>query len=86
MSDRLRQLLAQMGELADEVAAAIEAQQSKMVFEVKGKRAEQYFCPIKHARRVRGTHAHSARFLEFGDAVDHEKKLEHFRIDLGRLP
>ena len=49
-------------------------------------RTEQYFCPIKHARKIRGTHARYARFLEFGDGADYDKKLEQFRIDLGREP
>lgn len=195
MNDRLHQLLARMSELENEVAAAIEEQQSKMFFEIKGKRiefdatvrqahrrlksswirwlvtyrpknlitgpiiygmivplvlvdlcisfyqatcfpiygiakvrrrdylvfdrqhlgylnfferfhctycaygsgliaycseivarTEQYFCPIKHARKILGTHARYVRFLEFGDAVDYEEKLEQFGIDLGRLP
>jgi hypothetical protein len=29
---------------------------------------EQYWCPIKHARKVRGSHARYARFLDYGDA------------------
>lgn len=49
-------------------------------------RTEQYFCPIKHARKILGTHARYVRFLEFGDADDYEEKLEQFRSDLGRLP
>lgn len=47
-------------------------------------RTEHYFCPIKHARKMLGTHAHYARFLEYGDADDYEKKLEQFRVDLGK--
>ncbi|NOS97710.1 MAG: hypothetical protein HOP25_04480 [Methylotenera sp.] len=42
-------------------------------------RTEQYFCPIKHARKIIGTHARYARFIEFGDAEDYEKKLEEYR-------
>lgn len=45
-------------------------------------RTEQYFCPIKHARKTLGTHARYARFLDFGAAEDYEKKLEEFRIAL----
>ena len=30
-------------------------------------RTEQYWCPIKHARRVMGSHARYADFLEYGD-------------------
>lgn len=47
-------------------------------------RTEEYFCPIKHARKMLGTHARYARFLGFGDAADYEKRLEEFRIGLGR--
>ena len=33
-----------------------------------GGRTEQFWCPIKHARRVIGQHARQAGFEEFGDA------------------
>ena len=46
-------------------------------------RTEQYFCPIKHARKVLGTHARYGHFLEYGDAQEYEAKLEQFRIALG---
>ncbi|MCX7166948.1 MAG: hypothetical protein NTV11_11815 [Rhodocyclales bacterium] len=46
-------------------------------------RTEEYFCPIKHARKILGTHAHYARFLEYGDAADYETRLEQFRVGLG---
>lgn len=42
-------------------------------------RTEQYFCPIKHARKVIGTHARYAQFLAYGDAEDHAAKIEAFR-------
>jgi hypothetical protein len=45
-------------------------------------RTEQYFCPIKHARKILGTHSRYARFLDYGDAVDYEAKLEAFRVAL----
>jgi hypothetical protein len=45
-------------------------------------RTEQYFCPIKHARKILGTHARYARFLDFGAAEDYEAKLEEYRIAL----
>jgi hypothetical protein len=47
-------------------------------------RTEQYFCPIKHARKMLGSHQRHSRFLEFGDAVDYEKKLEEYRVALGK--
>jgi hypothetical protein len=31
-------------------------------------RTEQYWCPIKHARRVPAPHSHYDRFVEYGDA------------------
>jgi hypothetical protein len=46
-------------------------------------RTEEYFCPIKHARKVLGTHARYKRFLSYGDATDYEAKLEAYRVGLG---
>ncbi|MDD5333514.1 MAG: hypothetical protein PHS32_07190 [Rhodoferax sp.] len=46
-------------------------------------RTEEYFCPIKHARKVLGTHSRYARFLAYGEAADYEAKLENFRAGLG---
>jgi hypothetical protein len=45
-------------------------------------RTEQYWCPIKHARKVLGSHARYARFLDYGDATDYPAKLEQFRAVL----
>jgi hypothetical protein len=47
-------------------------------------RTEEYFCPIKHAHKVLGTHARYKHFLSYGDAEDYEKKLEAYRVGLGR--
>ncbi|WIM04633.1 MAG: hypothetical protein OHM77_07935 [Candidatus Nitricoxidivorans perseverans] len=46
-------------------------------------RTEEYFCPIKHARKMLGTHSRYARFLDYGDAADYEARLEAFRTALG---
>jgi hypothetical protein len=46
-------------------------------------RTEQYFCPIKHARKVLATHHRYAQFLAFGDAEDYAEKLEKYRVALG---
>ena len=46
-------------------------------------RTEQYFCPIKHAHKILGTHTHYNRFLEYGEADAYEAKLEAFRVALG---
>lgn len=42
-------------------------------------RTEQYFCPIKHARKLLDTHSRYARFMEYGDAQDYHAKLEEYR-------
>lgn len=42
-------------------------------------RTEEYFCPIKHARKVSSPHSRYARFLDYGDANDYEVKLEKIR-------
>lgn len=47
-------------------------------------RTEQYFCPIKHARKALGTHRRYANFLDYGEADDYEAKLEKFRVALAR--
>lgn len=47
-------------------------------------RTEQYFCPIKHARKMLGTHARYRQFLDYGDADDYETRLEAFRVALGK--
>lgn len=47
-------------------------------------RTEQYFCPIKHARKVRAAHARYERFLEYGEADDFHGKLEAFRAELAK--
>ncbi|MDX1915329.1 MAG: hypothetical protein SFU55_07075 [Methylophilus sp.] len=48
-------------------------------------RTEQYFCPIKHARKIVGSHARYARFLEFGEAENYQVKLEEYREALGKI-
>jgi hypothetical protein len=48
-------------------------------------RTEQYFCPIKHARKVLGTHARYAHFLDYGDAADHAARVEEFRCALEEI-
>ncbi len=47
-------------------------------------RTEQYFCPIKHARKIVGTHARYAHFLDFGAAENYEAKLEEYRVTLNQ--
>ena len=47
-------------------------------------RTEQYFCPIKHAHKILGTHARYNRFLDYGEAEAYEAKLQEFRLALGK--
>lgn len=47
-------------------------------------RTEQYFCPIKHARKLLGCHQRYRQFLDYGDAADYEARLEAFRVGLGK--
>lgn len=42
-------------------------------------RTEQYWCPIKHARRVRDAHDHYPKFFEHGDAESFREGLERLR-------
>lgn len=48
------------------------------VREVSG-RTEQYWCPIKHTRRLMGAHGRYAGFDEFGDGEGYRKALEASR-------
>lgn len=45
-------------------------------------RTEQYWCPIKHARKVVGTHNRYNRFLGFGDGENYRAQVLKFREDL----
>lgn len=47
-------------------------------------RTEQYFCPIKHAHKILGTHERYARFLDYGEGDDFHVKLEAFRAKLAK--
>ena len=45
-------------------------------------RTEQYWCPIKHARKILDPHRRYARYAEFGEAEDYPKRLESMRDEL----
>lgn len=47
-----------------------------------GSRTEQYWCPIKHARRVLGAHPRYAAFEEYGDGERYHEHLAKLRVDL----
>ncbi len=46
-------------------------------------RTEQYWCPIKHARRIVAAHERYPRFFEFGDAESYRQGLERLRRQYG---
>jgi hypothetical protein len=47
-----------------------------------GARTEQYWCPIKHARRVLAAHSRYSRFVDFGDGEAYGRERELLREDL----
>ncbi len=47
-------------------------------------RTEQYFCPIKHARKIIGTHRRYAEFMEYGEPVNFAQKQEEYRQMLAK--
>ncbi|MCS7470881.1 hypothetical protein NZK35_29860 [Stieleria sp. ICT_E10.1] len=42
-------------------------------------RTEQYWCPIKHARRAKGCHTRQCLFCQFGDAEGYRRELDRIR-------
>ena len=42
-------------------------------------RTEQYWCPIKHARRVKGCHSRQCVFCEYGDAEGFRHEFDNLR-------
>jgi hypothetical protein len=54
------------------------------VREIAG-RTEQYWCPIKHAIRVRATHEHYRTFVDYGDAEAYRERLDELRRELEKL-
>lgn len=42
-------------------------------------RTEQFWYPIKHARKVKGAHERYYEFIEYGDAQDFQQKLSQHR-------
>ncbi|MGA2839888.1 MAG: hypothetical protein ABSG18_06845 [Steroidobacteraceae bacterium] len=44
-------------------------------------RTEEYWCPIKHARRVLGVHARYGSFVDYGDGDAYRHDLERLRTE-----
>jgi hypothetical protein len=55
------------------------------VREIAG-RTEQYWCPIRHGKRVRAAHPHYHDFVDFGDAEGYRTRLPLLRADLKPPP
>ena len=55
------------------------------VREIAG-RTEQFWCPIRHARRTRAPHAQYREFLDFGDAAGYRRELPLLRARLAPKP
>ena len=51
------------------------------VREIAG-RTEQYWCPIRHAKRVHAPHSHYRHFVDYGDAAGYKKRLLPLRDEL----
>lgn len=52
------------------------------VREIAG-RTEQYWCPIRHAKRIRAPHEYYRRFVDYGDAEGYHRQLPALRRELG---
>lgn len=48
-------------------------------------RTEQYWCPIKHARKIMAAHPYYTGFVDFGDAQSYKDELENLRTALAKL-
>lgn len=47
-----------------------------------GSRTEQYWCPIRHALAVKGSHSRYNRFAEYGNAESYRAELNRLRTEL----
>jgi hypothetical protein len=48
-------------------------------------RTEQYWCPIKHALRMKGVHSRYSYFIDYGDAESYRRHIEEVRRDFADL-
>ena len=47
-------------------------------------RTEEYWCPIRHAQRVRAPHSHYHEFVDYGDAEGYRRQLPVLRKTLSK--
>lgn len=50
-----------------------------------GARTEQFWCPIKHAKRIKTLHSRYRKFAGYGDAETYRSKIEKIRHDFKDL-
>ncbi len=48
-------------------------------------RTEQFWCPIKHAQRIKNLHSRYQKFINYGDAETYRSKIEIIRRDFKDL-
>lgn len=48
-------------------------------------RTEQFWCPIKHASRIRSLHSRYQKFIDYGDAETYRAKVQTVRRDFSDL-
>jgi hypothetical protein len=48
-------------------------------------RTEQYWCPVKHARKVKSVHSRYRKFLDYGDAKAYREEKERIRQEFEDL-
>jgi hypothetical protein len=48
-------------------------------------RTEQYWCPIKHARKINIIHSRYKKFADYGDCKEFRKNVEKIRRDFEDL-
>jgi hypothetical protein len=48
-------------------------------------RTEQYWCPVKHARKLRAMHSRYEKFIDYGDCTTYREELESIRRDFEDL-
>jgi hypothetical protein len=48
-------------------------------------RTEQYWCPIKHALKMKSNHSRYSKFSDFGDGENYQEKMREIRKDFDDL-
>jgi hypothetical protein len=48
-------------------------------------RTEQFWCPIKHAKRIKSLHSRYQKFFDYGDAKTYRSNIEAIRHDFSDL-